>query len=172
MRLYLLRHAEAESIAESDDVRALTELGWEQADAAADWLCQQVSGTVRLAASSLLRAQQTASVVQQALALARIETLESLQPEGDILRAEQDISLIARDDVDSLIVVSHMPLIASLASWLEDGILTTGGAFSLAEIRVLDAEVLAPGTGVCVDAFVPEDHGSAMSELRALLARF
>lgn len=172
MRLYLLRHAEAEPNTEDDAGRGLTVLGWRQAEASAGWLSQQVTGSVRVLVSPLRRAQQTAAAVQQQMGLVTLETIDALRPEGDILRAEQDISLAARDDIESLIVVSHMPLIASLASWLEDGVLTTGGGFSLAEIRVLEAQVLAPGTARCVDAFIPEEHHNALSELRALLARF
>lgn len=171
MRLYLLRHAEAEPEARADDLRELTELGWAQAQAAADWLCQQVSGPVRLIASPLCRARQTARVVQQALALDDAEILDALSPEGDPLRAEQAISLIMREGVEELVVVSHMPLIASLQSWLEEGLLTTGEPFSLAEIRVLEAAVMAPGLGQRCGGFVPEDSNKALADLRALISR-
>ncbi len=171
MRLYLLRHAEAEAEAREDDLRELTELGWAQAQAAADWLCQQVSGPTRLIASPLCRARQTARVVQQTLGLKEVDILEVLSPEGDPLRAEQAISLIMRESVEELIVVSHMPLIASLQSWLEEGLLTTGEPFSLAEIRVMEAGVFAPGLGVRCGGFAPEETNKALADLRALISR-
>lgn len=171
MRLYLLRHAEAEAEAREDDLRELTELGWAQAQAAADWLSQQLTGPTRLIASPLCRARQTARVVQQTLGLQALDILEVLSPEGDPLRAEQAISLIMRETVEELIVVSHMPLIASLQSWLEEGLLTTGEPFSLAEIRVLEAGVFAPGLGVRCTGFIPEETNKALADLRALISR-
>lgn len=172
MRLYLLRHAEAAADAPEDSLRELTELGWAQAQSVADWLCQQVSGRTYLMASPLLRARQTASVVQQMLGLPDAEILDVLTPEGDPLRAEQAISLAVRADVDDLIVVSHMPLIASLQSWLEEGVLTSGSPFSLAEVRVLEAEVLAPGLGRRCAEFLPEEANRALgADLRALITR-
>lgn len=171
MRLYLLRHAEAAANAD-DAARELTELGWAQAQLVADWLCQQVSGPVHIVASPLLRAQQTASVMKQALGLLRLETHDELSPDGDMLRAEQVLSLAVRDGVEDLVVVSHMPLIASLSQWLSEGVLGTGEAFALAEVRVLEAQVLAPGIASVVDAYVPPDTSTALQELRALLSRF
>lgn len=171
MRLYLLRHAEAEAEAREDDLRELTELGWAQAQASADWLCQQISSPARLIASPLCRARQTARVVQQTMGLESVDILEVLSPEGDPLRAEQALSLILRESVEELIVVSHMPLIASLHSWLEEGLLTTGEPFSLAEVRVLEAGVMAPGLGQRISGFVPEDTNKALADLRALISR-
>lgn len=171
MRVYLLRHAEAEPEAASDDLRELTDLGWAQAEAAADWLCGQIAGPVKLVCSPLLRARQTASVVQQTLGLGEPEQLEALVPEGDPLRAEQALSLILREQAEELVVVSHMPLIASLQSWIEEGILTTGEPFSLSEMRVIEADVLAPGLGRPAGRFLPDEGQGAIADLRALLAR-
>ncbi len=171
MRLYLLRHAEAEAEAREDDLRELTELGWAQAQSASDWLIQQVAGPTRLVASPLCRARQTARVVQQTLGLPEVDILDVLSPEGDPLRAEQAISLIMRETVEELIVVSHMPLIASLQSWLEEGLLTTGEPFSLAEIRVLEAGVFAPGLGRRCGGFISEETNKSLADLRALISR-
>lgn len=171
MRLYLLRHAEAEADASEDELRELTELGWAQAQAAADWLCQQVCGPTRLVASPFCRARQTAKVVQQSLGLEEVEILDVLAPEGDPLRAEQAISLIMREGLEELVVVSHMPLIASLQSWLEEGLLTSGEPFSLAEIRVLEAGVMAPGLGERLAGFMPEESSKTLADLRNLISR-
>lgn len=171
MRLYLLRHAEAEAEAREDDLRELTELGWAQAQASADWLCQQVAGPARLVASPLCRARQTARVVQQTLGLSGVDILDTLSPEGDPLRAEQALSLILRESVEELIVVSHMPLIASLQSWVAEGLLTSGEPFSLAEVRVLEADVMAPGLGRHVGGFLPEETNKALADLRSLISR-
>ena len=171
MRLYLIRHAEA-AAHEDDSARELTELGWAQAQLTADWLCTQVSGPVQLLASPLLRAQQTASVMQQAFGLLQFETHDELASDGDMLRAEHVLSLALRDGIDELIVVSHMPLIASLCQWLSEGVLSTGEAFGLAEVRVLEAQVIAPGIATEITRYTPPESSNALQDLRALLSRF
>lgn len=172
MRIYLVRHAEAQPEASQDSARELTALGWEQAQQSADWLCQQVSGSTRILMSPYCRARQTANVISQSLGCERIEMLDDLIPDGDPLRAEQSISLHARDDVEELIVVSHMPLIASLQSWLEESILTTGKAFTLAEVRTFEASVLAPGLATLVGGYIPgEDPPCPRGDLRSLITR-
>lgn len=172
MRLYLLRHAEAEAEAPEDALRELTEMGWAQAQAVADWLQTQVAGRATLLASPLLRAQQTASVVRQALNLDAPETVDALVPEGDILQAEQAISRALHGGCDELIVVSHMPLLPSLASWLEEGVLSMGASFALAEVRVYEAEIVAPGVMQAAGGFQPEETTRALSELMSLISRF
>lgn len=171
MRVYLLRHADAAFEAERDELRPLTERGWAQAQAAADWLCGQVSGPVLVVASPLLRAQQTASAVSQALGLALAVQAAELSPDGDPLRAETALSLVAGAGVEDLIVVSHMPLIASLYAWLAEGTLTTGQAYDLAEVRVLSLDIIAPGLGQPEVRFCPDVPDSA-SDLRSFMTRF
>ncbi len=171
IRLYLLRHAEAEVDAADDSLRNLTELGWEQASAVSDWLCGQVVAPARIITSPLLRAQQTSLVVQQSLNLPEAVVEPALMPDGDIVRAEQAIAMAFRDGIDELIVVSHMPLIASLSYWLQEGVMSVGDAFSLAEVRVIEAEVLAPGLGRLGTGFIPEEASRLSSEWRSLLPR-
>ncbi len=171
IRLYLLRHAEAEVEAADDSLRNLTELGWEQALASADWLCGQVATPARIITSPLLRARQTALVVQQTLNLPEATIDPSFLPDADIVRAEQVIAMAFRDNIDELIVVSHMPLIASLSCWLQEGVMSVGEAFSLAEVRIIEAEVLAPGLGQAGACFVPDETGRHGSEWRSLLPR-
>lgn len=171
MRLYLLRHADAAFQAERDELRPLTERGWAQAQNVADWLCGQVTGPVRVVASPLLRAQQTASVVTQALGLEPAMLVSELSPEGDPLRAETALSLLAGEGVEDLIIVSHMPLIASLYAWIAEGTLTTGEPYDLAEVRVLGLDIIAPGLGQPDISYRPE-VADAPGDLRSFMTRF
>lgn len=156
MRLYLLRHAEAEPDADTDAARALTATGWAQAAASADWLCGQVCPPAKVLVSPYRRAQETASVVVQALGLAAAETHPLLIPEGDVLRIEPLLAACQREGLDELIVVTHMPVIAALSSWLTEGVLTTDQPFALAEVRVLEADVVAPDLCRRVAGFIPD----------------
>ncbi|MEO6699857.1 MAG: phosphohistidine phosphatase SixA [Paraperlucidibaca sp.] len=171
MRLYLLRHADAAFEAERDELRPLTARGWAQAQDVADWLCGQVTGPVRVVASPLLRAQQTASVVSQALGLALASQMPELSSDGDPLRAETALSLLAGEGIEDLIVVSHMPLIASLYAWIAEGTLTTGEAYDLAEVRVLALDIIAPGLGQVDGGYRPE-IAEATGDLRSFMTRF
>lgn len=170
MRLYLVRHAEASLNAERDEERPLTERGWAQAQDVADWLCRQITGPASVVASPLLRAQHTASVMSQALGLDTVQCEPSLAPESDPLRAEQALSLLAGEGIEDLVVVSHMPLIASLYAWIAEGTLTTGDAYDLAEVRVLSIEIIAPGLGQAVGKYQPEAV-EVSSDLRQFIFR-
>lgn len=173
MRLYLVRHAEAEPQAEHDSARALTELGMAQAQASAEWLCRQIAAPVQIFCSPYLRARQTAEILQQALAVPVLTQVDELIPEGDLLRAEQAISLAMQGGAEALVVVSHMPLLATLESWLVEGVLGTGQPFSLAEVRISMGDMLAPGLLIREEGFVPvvDPGNSPLDELKALLAR-
>lgn len=160
MRLFLLRHAEAGAHAD-DAARALTEPGWAQADAVAAWVADRVHGEVVVLSSPLQRAQQTASRVRLALPGARFASVSGLEPDADILQAEQALAL-QRGDAEVLVAVSHMPLLGSLAHWLTEGVLGIGEPFGLAEVRVFETEVIAPGLLVEAARHRPDagrDHG-------------
>lgn len=171
MRLYLVRHAEAEAEAADDSLRNLTESGWAQAQAVADWLCGQVVHPARVLASPYLRAQQTALVIQESLHLPAVISDELIVPEGDIVRAEQLISGRLREHDEELIVVSHMPLIASLCNWLQEGVMGIGESFALAEVRVLEAEVMAPGLGRVCTTYLPTSGDRPAVEWRSLIPK-
>jgi phosphohistidine phosphatase len=171
MRLYLLRHADAAFDAERDELRPLTERGWAQAQNVADWLSGQATGPVRVVTSPLLRAQQTASVVSQAFGLEPALLMPELSPDGDALRAEMALSLLAGEGIEDLVLVSHMPLIASLYAWIAEGTLGTGEAYDLAEIRVLALDILAPGLGQADGDYRPEIAESS-GDLRSFITRF
>lgn len=160
-------------MAAHDSERALTEPGIAQAQAVADWLCRQVSAPVKILCSPYLRARQTAEILQQALIVPVLTQVGELIPEGDPLRVEQAISLAMQSGAEELVVVSHMPLLATLESWLVEGTLGTGQPFSLAEVRISTGDMLAPGLLTREASFVPaiESGNGALDELKALLAR-
>ncbi len=135
-----MRHAEAEVMQTSDAERALTARGHEQARETAAWLRQVLSGEKsQLLASPYVRAQQTAAAITQAMQL-EAHLLAELTPDVDPRRALQAIEKCMVSE--TVVVVTHMPLVAALASWLESGVLSAGRGFMLAEARVLDIEVL------------------------------
>ena len=63
MELYLLRHADADTFAETDEARPLSEKGGAQAKKVARFCEEHDIDKVRVLTSPVLRAQQTAEVV-------------------------------------------------------------------------------------------------------------
>ncbi len=154
MRIVLVRHAEAEGMRTSDAERALTLRGHGQAGQTAAWLANLLAREKpQLLVSPYRRAQQTAAAIAAALQL-EPQTLDALTPDVDPRRALQAVAECARSEV--LVVVTHMPLVAALASWLESGVLSAGRGFMLAEARVLETEVLAASCAQVCGHYFPD----------------
>lgn len=155
MQLLILRHGEAEARAATDAERALTPRGQQQAQAVGQWLASQGLRPDVVVSSPYRRAQETAAAVLAGAAWAAAlptVTCEALVPEGDPRQVER--WLAARPE-PLILVVSHMPLVAQLLSWLDGGVLTEGVGFGLAELRGLELPVMGAGQGVSICRFQP-----------------
>ncbi len=115
MKLWVLRHGEAEAHARTDAERNLTEHGrGEVLRSAAQLIGQPISA---IFASPYVRAQQTAQLVRDALGFEpQIRTVPWLTPDGSPLQVLQKL-----DTDDNVLLVSHQPLVGSLISFLQHG---------------------------------------------------
>lgn len=115
MKLWVLRHGEAESHAPSDAQRNLTERGREEVlHSAAHLIGQPISAII---ASPYVRAQQTAQLVREALGFVpEIRTVSWLTPDGNPLQVLEKL-----DTDDNVLLVSHQPLVGNLISFLLHG---------------------------------------------------
>lgn len=115
MKLWVLRHGEAESHAPSDAQRNLTERGREEVlHSAAHLIGQPISAII---ASPYMRAQQTAQLVREALGFVpEIRTVSWLTPDGNPLQVLEKL-----DTDDNVLLVSHQPLVGNLISFLQHG---------------------------------------------------
>lgn len=115
MKLWVLRHGEAESHAPSDAQRNLTECGREEVlHSAAHLIGQPISAII---ASPYVRAQQTAQLVREALGFVpEIRTVSWLTPDGNPLQVLEKL-----DTDDNVLLVSHQPLVGNLISFLQHG---------------------------------------------------
>ncbi len=115
MKLWVLRHGEAESHAPSDAQRNLTEHGRQEVlHSAAHLIGQPISAII---ASPYVRAQQTAQLVREVLGfLPEIRTVPWLTPDGNPLQVLEKL-----DTDDNVLLVSHQPLVGSLISFLQHG---------------------------------------------------
>jgi len=115
MKLWVLRHGEAESHAACDAERNLTERGRQEVlHSAAHLIGADIKAII---ASPYARAQQTAQLVREALGFAPdIRTVAWLAPDGNPLQVLEKL-----DTDDNVLLVSHQPLVGNLISFLQHG---------------------------------------------------
>lgn len=115
MKLWVMRHGEAESHAASDAQRNLTEHGRQEVlHSAAHLIGQPISAII---ASPYVRAQQTAQLVREALGFVpEIRTVPWLTPDANPLQVLDKL-----DTDDNVLLVSHQPLVGNLISFLQHG---------------------------------------------------
>ncbi|RFD27384.1 phosphohistidine phosphatase SixA [Pseudomonas sp. GL93] len=115
MKVWILRHGEAQAHAPTDAERNLTEHGRAEVVRSAAHLIGQPLGAI--IASPYVRAQQTAQLVRDVLGFQpEIRTVPWLTPDGDVQRVLEKL-----DTDDDVLLVSHQPLVGSLISFLQHG---------------------------------------------------
>ncbi|MGK0247732.1 MAG: phosphohistidine phosphatase [Oleispira sp.] len=149
MKLYLIRHGEAEAGAPDDMSRNLTERGEFQALCAARWLAKNIKGPVTIWASPYLRTQQTAAPIAKALSI-DIIAHTCLQPEMTPHKVVDELY----QEQNDIILITHLPLVGRLASLLTEGTVLDQ-SWSPAEIWQLEGDVFAAGCLVNTDVWYP-----------------
>ena len=142
MRLYIVRHGEAERQLTTDDARALTARGREDVAAVWESLAERGVRPSRLLSSPYVRAAQTADIIAARFpGIARAES-GMITPEGDPAQVLAELDRIGAQDGWTL--VSHMPFVELCC-----GSLTDGGRypFPVGAVACLDLDALVPGAG-------------------------
>ncbi|QBF26034.1 phosphohistidine phosphatase SixA [Pseudomonas tructae] len=117
MKLWVLRHGEAEQRANTDAERRLTAHGREQVLRSAAVLLGQPLQVIL--ASPYVRAQQTAALVHEALGFIQpVQTVPWLTPDSD---PQAVITELEKLGVKQVLLVSHQPLVGNLVSLLAHG---------------------------------------------------
>jgi phosphohistidine phosphatase len=142
VKLWVLRHGEAEPRANTDAERRLTAHGREQVlHSVAHLLGQPLQA---IYASPYVRAQQTAALVHNTLGFAEsVRTVPWLTPESNV---KDVIAQIERLGLEHVLLVSHQPLVGGLVGMLEQGHAQQPAAMSTANLAELEGDwVLAGG---------------------------
>jgi len=125
MQLLIVRHGEAEPSAASDDVRNLTQRGRDTTAALARALIKKSFKPTQIWASPLVRAQQTAAILQQQLSFASpVRECRAAIPEGDVRECTALLQQESADDI--ILLASHQPFVTQLISWLCNATLLAG----------------------------------------------
>lgn len=118
MKIFIMRHGEAEHFAQSDAERALTERGRNASVAVAKACVEQgYQQFDKVMVSPYLRAQQTWQEVATEFEAKRIEVSADITPYGDSEEvAEYVNALIEVEKLESVLLVSHLPLVGYLVA--------------------------------------------------------
>lgn len=142
-KLLIMRHGEAAAGA-PDHLRRLTAHGEKEASLMARWLASRVEsgalGALRIIASPYVRAQQTAQIIGQALGC-HVDVNEGITPDG----SPHDVCEWLMTQSETILLVSHMPLVGELTGVLTEGRTNVGVRFCTAAVAELKAEVWASG---------------------------
>ena len=150
MKLYLLRHADAATLANVDDDRALSEKGIMQSKTVADFCQQKNLNLGMILTSPLLRAQQTAKPVAKKLGI-KIETVPWLVYATEAQQVIDQLDM--RSDIPSIMLVGHEPDFSLLAETLL-GSEVGSVHIRKASLTLLDISDFQPG-GACLEWSVP-----------------
>ena len=141
VRLWLLRHGQAQAQARTDAERELTAHGRAEVRQAASLL--QGRALSAIIASPYVRAQQTATLVREVVGFSgAIQTVPWLTPDSD---PREVLAQLAHFDSGELLLVSHQPLVGALAGLLITGHRQQPLAMHTASLAELEGDDLLAG---------------------------
>lgn len=120
MRIFIMRHGEAEMLANSDRERHLTPRGQQQATAQGNWL-KQTALFDKVIVSPYVRAQETfqaIDAVYEHQLTNKMETWSGITPNGNPVVVMDYLTLLAKQNVQSVLLISHLPLVGEIVSAL------------------------------------------------------
>ncbi len=142
MKIFILRHGQAEAYRSDDASRRLTEKGERDTDSMVKQQLVQLQNVDSIWASPLVRAQQTAKIAASILNK-KIETCEHLEPEADF---QQLLAQLQNINLQSILLVSHLPLVGILANRL-CGFENNRIQFSTSSLVGIECDIPAMGLG-------------------------
>jgi phosphohistidine phosphatase len=120
MQIYIMRHGQAEMMANSDSERALTPLGRSESERMASYLAKQDVVFDAVMVSPYLRAQQTWDSVRPFFPeVSNVETIKALTPSGSARKSVNEIVALQAMGIKTLLIVSHLPLVGYIVGELD-----------------------------------------------------
>ena len=165
MRIWVLRHGEAERQTQYDPDRVLTTRGSEDAKAAGVVLSKLVPATLQICASPYKRAQQTAQAAVLALPHQHISTVNWLTPDIDpreVLRSLEQLPALYQLPKNDILLVSHQPLVSALIGVLIDGDYRAGPPMNTASLAELEVSTIGVGCAKLISLRHAPDFNEAV----------
>ena len=155
MQIFIMRHGEAGFSAVSDEQRMLTQHGRVQSKESAAWLGNQISQLDIVLVSPYVRAQQTWYECSPLLPTAKkIIDENTITPYGDSDSVASYLhALISHETPETLLMVSHLPLVGYLCAQLDKSI--SPPMFPTSAICQIDYDI-ATQQGRMVRIFSPQ----------------
>lgn len=142
MRIYLLRHGQAEPQRTRDEARRLTDKGRMDTRQVLERCAAQMADVKAIWASSLVRAQQTAAIAAEFFPGLSVATTDLLIPEANPKALYPWLQQMSAT-TESLLLVSHQPLVGRVVNQLcghAEGYYPMGTS----SLAALDLELVAP----------------------------
>jgi phosphohistidine phosphatase len=137
MRLYIMRHGEAEQHTRVDSLRELNAIGKTEAFNAGQKLSAQYTQLDSAWVSEYIRAQQTYNEVSKSIKCLEVKHSIEIIPSSRPLDVQRALDLwLLKDGIQSMLIVSHMPLVSYLVDQLCDN--TGAMLFPTAAIAEVD----------------------------------
>lgn len=154
MKLYLLRHGEAETRAYNDPGRELTARGRRDVTQVAHQFAAQGIRLERCFVSPYVRAAQTAALfLPEAGQNIAAETTSLLMPE---VRASAVMNFLEGLREQEVLLVSHNPLVSELNALLTEGSISSMHILGTSELICIEFDVVGLGMGTSPFRLAPE----------------
>lgn len=120
MTIFILRHGQAEAQITTDEARQLTNKGRSDTDKVVQARVADMVSVAEIWASSLVRAQQTATIAAGYFPQLSIQTTDLLMPEANPLALIEWLDALNAKQASnqSILLVSHQPLVGLLINKL------------------------------------------------------
>lgn len=142
MKIFILRHGEAESQITNDGERRLTQKGINDTQYIINTNLTAISSINAIYASPLIRAQQTAAIAGKLLQK-QIVTMEVLEPEANL---DDLFAVLQTISEENILLVSHLPLVGVLANRL-CGLTLNSIRFNTSSLVGIECDIAAAGMG-------------------------
>lgn len=115
MKIFILRHGQAEAYQANDSVRRLVDKGIDDTHQIISSNIQILSSVQKIVASPYIRAQETATIAARLLNIESIFNTSLLEPEASF---QELFSFLEGFAETEMLLVSHLPLVGVLANRL------------------------------------------------------
>lgn len=119
MKIYIMRHGQASLQANTDEERQLTVTGRDDSARMAQWLSKFEPSLDCVLFSPYVRAAQTWDVICNFFDTKTVEVCKDVTPYGDAEHmADFLLALSEQHDYDTMLIVSHLPVVSYLVAAL------------------------------------------------------